>query len=140
MMTAISKYQFTLDLAVRDYECDLAGMVNNAVYLNYLEHARHVFLKEQGIDFKAWVEKGIALVVIRVEIDYLWALRSGDQFRVGINTERVSRLRFGFLQEISRLPDLKPVCRAKVVGTAINNSSNRPVWLPEIAALIGDEK
>lgn len=36
---------------VRDYECDLQGVVNNAAYLNYLEHARHEMLRLSGIDF-----------------------------------------------------------------------------------------
>lgn len=40
-------YRFRLDFSVRDYECDLAGMVNNATYLNYIEHTRHEFLKIQ---------------------------------------------------------------------------------------------
>lgn len=31
---------FRIDLKVRDYECDLQGIVNNGVYFNYLEHAR----------------------------------------------------------------------------------------------------
>lgn len=43
--------QFKLEFSVRDYECDLAGMVNNAAYLNYIEHARHEFLKTKNIDF-----------------------------------------------------------------------------------------
>ena len=40
---------FTLTLAVRDYECDLQGVVNNAVYQNYLEHARHQYLQSLGL-------------------------------------------------------------------------------------------
>ena len=39
---------FTLEMAVRDYECDLQAVVNNAVYQNYLEHARHEYLKSLG--------------------------------------------------------------------------------------------
>src|SRR3712207_6706997 len=104
-------YQFTLEFEVRDYECDLQGIVNNAVYQNYLEHTRHVFIKQQGLDFAALARQGINLVVVRIEIDYLYPLRSGDQFEVGLNLERVSRLRFGFEQDIFRLPDRKPILR-----------------------------
>jgi acyl-CoA thioester hydrolase len=113
-------YQFKLEFAVRDYECDLAGMVNNASYLNYIEHTRHEYLKSKQIDFAGLARQGLYLVVIRIELDYLYSLRSGDRFIVGTNAERVSRLRFGFQQDIYRLPDEKPVLRARVIGTAVD--------------------
>jgi acyl-CoA thioester hydrolase len=115
-------YQFTLQFDVRDYECDLQGIVNNAVYQNYLEHTRHVFLKRMGVNFAELAKRGIDLVVVRIEIDYLYPLRSGDTFVVGLDMERVSRLRFGFLQDIYRLPDHKPIARARVVGTALDDA------------------
>ncbi len=43
------KYEFELEFTVRDYECDLQGIVNNAVYLNYLEHTRHQYLLNKKI-------------------------------------------------------------------------------------------
>ena len=89
-------YQFSLPFAVRDYECDYEGIVNNAVYFNYIEHTRHEFLKQKGIKVVELAHQGINLVVIRIEIDYLWPLRSGDEFEVRMNMERISRLRFGF--------------------------------------------
>jgi acyl-CoA thioester hydrolase len=48
---------------------------------------------------------------------------------VALNAERVSRLRFGFQQDIYRLPDEKPILAAKVIGTALNEQG-RP-RLPE---------
>lgn len=112
--------RFSIELAVRDYECDLQGIVNNAVYLNYLEHARHEFLRTQEVDFAALAEEGIFLVVLRIEVDYLQSLRSGDRFVVEVDLERVSPLRLAFVQHIYRLPDRKSVVRARVTGTGIN--------------------
>jgi len=96
----MNEQSFKIDFEVRDYECDMEGIVNNAVYMNYLEHARHAFLKHKGYDFAALTQKGIHLVVIRIEADYLYPLRSGDKFYVTANTERISKLRFGFIQDI----------------------------------------
>jgi acyl-CoA thioester hydrolase len=131
----MKEYQFKLEFAVRDYECDLAGMVNNASYLNYIEHTRHQFLKNNDIDFAGLAREGIYLVVIRIEMDFLYSLRSGDTFFVGTNFERVSRLRFGFQQDIYRLPDEKPVLRAKVIGTAVD-AKGKPVLPKELEQVL----
>jgi len=131
----MNDYRFKLDFEVRDYECDLAGMVNNASYLNYIEHARHEFLRSSGIDFAGLAAQGVYLIVVRIEMDFLYPLRSGDRFCVGLNPERVSRLRFGFQQDIYRLPDEKPVLKAKVIGSAINENG-RPRLPKEILSLI----
>ncbi len=69
-------WQHALEMEVRDYECDLQGVVNNANYQHYLEHARHVFLKSLGIDFAAFAARGINLVVARIEIDYKFPLKA----------------------------------------------------------------
>jgi acyl-CoA thioester hydrolase len=117
-------YQFKQNFQVRDYECDLQGIVNNAVYLHYLEHTRHEFLKKSGIDLVALTGKGINLVVIRVEIDYLSSLRGGDPFLVSLNCKRITRMRFGFEQDIIHLPDNKLVAKAKTICTSVNKAGN----------------
>lgn len=125
---------FGIELEVRDYECDMEGIVNNAVYMNYLEHARHRFIKHKGFDFAELARRGIQLVVIRVEADYLFPLRSGDRFIVTAGIERVSKLRFGFIQEIFRLPDDKPILKARVIGTSLD-TSGRPKYFTEVEGL-----
>lgn len=125
---------FTLEMAVRDYECDLQGVVNNAVYQNYLEHARHEYFKTIGIDFAVLTAQGTNLVVTRVEIDYKTSLVSGDRFVVEVRLERVSPVRIGFRQDMYRLPDRKLVVKALVTGTALNAKGrpHLPVELKDI--------
>ena len=73
-------FQFQLSFSVRDYECDMQGIVNNAVYQNYMEHTRHEFIKSIGLDFAWLCEQGIDVVVARIEIAYKQSLRSGETF------------------------------------------------------------
>jgi acyl-CoA thioester hydrolase len=126
---------FSLELSVRDYECDLQAVVNNAVYQNYLEHARHEYLKSLGIDFAALAAQGINLVVTRVEMDYKWPLRSGDRFRVEVTPVRISPVRIGFRQTIRLLPDGREVVSALVTGTALNDRG-RPRIPPELESAL----
>jgi len=73
-------FQFQLEMAVRDYECDMQGIVNNAIYQNYMEHTRHEFIKTLGLNFTALCEQGIDVVVARIEIAFKNSLRSDDHF------------------------------------------------------------
>lgn len=122
---------FRLDMTVRDYECDVQGIVNNAVYLNYLEHARHRHLLSLGVDFVEMAERGLYLVVTRMELDFRRPLRSGDRFTVTSSLGRVSRLRFRFDQAVSRNGDSAEVLRALVLGTAMDEGG-RPVRVREL--------
>jgi len=130
------EYAFKLDFKVRDYECDLQGVVNNSVYQNYLEHTRHEFLLESGIDFAALARDNIHLVVVRAELDYRYPLRSGDRFWVGLNMQQASKVRFDFLQDIHRSADGKLILNAKITGTSLNERG-RPFVPEQIYRLFG---
>jgi acyl-CoA thioester hydrolase len=130
----MSEQLFKLEFEVRDYECDMEGIVNNAVYMNYLEHARHAYLKHKGFDFATLTQTGLRLVVIRIEADYLYPLRSGDSFYVTATVDRISKLRFGFSQDIFRSHDHKPILKAKVIGTSLN-VDGKPAYFKEIEGL-----
>ena len=107
------KYFFTLEIAVRDYELDSEGIVNNAIYLHYLEHTRHAFVKQEGIPFGSLTSDGLIPVVRRMEIDYHMPLRSGDVMLSRLWIERKGA-RFIFYQDIFRKEDEALVVRAVV--------------------------
>jgi len=124
------EYLYCLEFSVRDYECDLQGIVNNANYQHYLEHARHEFLLSKGISFEDLHSKGLDLIITRVEIDYKYPLRSRDKFIVCLNLKRQGNVRILFEQDIFRLPDRKHIVHALVTGAAIRNG--RPVSPVEV--------
>lgn len=118
-------FNFELELQVRDYECDIQGIVNNAVYQNYLEHCRHKFLNSVGLDFAQLHNDGIDAVVIRAEIDYKFPLRPGDNFLVHLQIAKHGRLRVIFNQQIIRKHDEQLMVNAKI--TAVLTKNNRPI-------------
>lgn len=111
----------TLEFIVRDYECDLQAVVNNANYQHYLEHARHEFLISRGISFIDLHKEGIDLTVTRVEIDYKYPLRSRDRFIVNTFIKRDGNVRLAFHQDIYRIPDDKLIVKAVVTGVSTRN-------------------
>ncbi len=72
---------FSLDMKVRDYECDLQGVVNNSNYQRYMEHTRHEFWESLGANFGDMHDQGLDAFVYKVTITYRKALRSGNRFR-----------------------------------------------------------
>ena len=113
-----TNHKFSLKLNVRDYECDIQGVVNNAHYQHYLEHARHEYLITKGISFAKLHEEGIDLIVSKVEIDYIYPLRSMDKFIVTVDIQREGNVRMAFIQKIFRIPDNKLIVKGKVTGVA----------------------
>ena len=113
-------YDFELRMKVRDYECDLQGIVNNANYQHYIEHTRHEFLLSRGISFAALHEQGIDAVVARLNMAFKQPLRSGDEFISRLALRR-DGLRYVFQQDIYRYPDEKPVIKATVDAVCVVN-------------------
>jgi acyl-CoA thioester hydrolase len=109
------------EFVVRDYELDSQGVVNNAVYQNYLEHARHEFLKSIGLNFNELHKKGTDAVVHKIELEYKRALRGDDRFVIETWAEQEGNVRFVFYQNIYNLPDRTPVLIGKVTAVFMGN-------------------
>lgn len=107
------EYLFLIEMKVRDYECDLQGVVNNSNYQRYMEHARHEFLESLGDNFSKMHDEGYDAMVAKVEIAYKQPLRSGDRFWVGLNC-RKEGVRFIFDEDVIRIKDQQLVASGKV--------------------------
>lgn len=117
----MNKSLFSLDFEVRDYECDLQGIVNNANYMHYLEHTRHKFLLSKGVDFAKLHDEGIDAVVIKAELSYKNSLKSGDAFYCTLNVEMRGRLKIIFNQKIFRKKDKALILEAIISSACVQN-------------------
>ena len=107
------KYIFEARMMVRDYECEIEGIVNNANYLHYTEHTRHLFLKSCGLSFAEMHSRGVDAVVAHMDLRYKVPLRCDDEFisRLALKKEG---LRYVFYQDIYRASDDK-LCFKSVI-------------------------
>ena len=95
---------FSFPMRVRDYECDIQGIVNNANYFHYFEACRHEFIESRGVEFADLHRRGIDVVVAQAELKFKRSLQPRDYFEVRLAMEKRG-LRYSFLQEIVRSVD-----------------------------------
>ena len=96
------KYLFISTVKIRDFECDMQGVVNNAYYHNLLMQTRTEFLASLGIDRAQWSEElGIDFVVYEAAIQYRSPIQRGETFRSCLNMHREGA-RYVYLQDFRR--------------------------------------
>lgn len=74
---------FSVRVQARAYELDRQGHVNQAVYLQYAEHARWRFLQEAGLTPDVLGEAGIGPALLKANVRFHRELRAGDEVDVG---------------------------------------------------------
>lgn len=119
-------------MEVRDYELDVQGVVNNAIYQHYLEHVRHRFLTHIGHDFVQLHEDGTDAVVHKAELTYRRSLVNSDRFKITLRAQKQGTVRFIFYQNIYRIPDNELMLEGKTTVVFMNNG--KPIRPPEAFA------
>ena len=116
----MENYIYRLEMKVRDYECDIQGVVNNANYQHYLEYARHEFLEYIGGSFSQMHDEGFDMMVSKITLEYKRPLRGGDKFVVCINAQRKGA-KLVFVQDIYNLADDALVLKGEVDVICLKN-------------------
>ncbi|MGX1772321.1 acyl-CoA thioesterase [Nocardia brasiliensis] len=106
---------FTIPIVVRGYELDTQGHLNQAVYLQYTEHARWEMLRAAGLPQDKLIATGVGPVVLESTIKYLRELRGGDEVTVDTDIEYSGGKTFAFRHEIRKL-DGTVAAEARVVA------------------------
>lgn len=108
-------FPFFVHEAVRGYEIDLFGHVNNAVYMNWLEHARWALYAAHG----EGVGQDSAMVAVRhVTLDYTHDVRYGETVRLTITPVRVGETSFVLRQTVEIATSEDPARMGKTALSA----------------------
>lgn len=126
---------------VRDYELDIQQVVNNANYLNYFEHARHLILRELGIDFVTWHQQHLDFVLVESNIKYKKPLRSQDQFIITSTMHRKGRVRICFSQNIYLITHSQNqpgdlIAEALFTAACVDTKRNKACMPPELSDIL----
>ncbi|MBJ6641011.1 acyl-CoA thioesterase [Streptomyces sp. DHE7-1] len=106
---------FSVRVTVRGYETDVQGHLNQAVYLNYAEHARWSLLQAVGVTQARLRERGVGPVALETTIRYRRELLAGDEVDVSCAFEWGGGKTFKIRQEI-RKPDGTVAAEVTAVG------------------------
>ncbi len=112
-LTEAFTHQVTLE--VRDYELDSQGIVNNAQYLHYLEHARAKFCEAQHIDLFGFAERGLVFVLYKTELTFRRSLTHAMLFTVTTTCYQHSPTRLIFRQAIHDQQEIRYLDAASIV-------------------------
>jgi acyl-CoA thioester hydrolase len=117
---------FRVRITVRGYELDTQGHLNQAVYLQYSEHARWEFLRAAGITQDRLIASGVGPVVLEITVRYLRELRGGDEVDVTCELHWGEGKTFQIVQNFTR-PDGTEVATVTGVGGLLDLSARRLV-------------
>lgn len=116
----MSNKVFKWESKVRDYELDSQGIVNHAIYINYLEQTRSEYATSLGIDFIEYHKAGYQFVIAALAIEYRKPLFSKMEFYVTVETKSFDDKRMEFYQEIRRKSDDALIAVATVTSACID--------------------
>lgn len=93
---------FRVRIAVRNYELDTQGHVNQAVYLQYAEHARWELMRAAGIPSEKLLASGVGPVQLEFRMKFKRELRATDELDVSCDFVWGDRKVFTLEQEFVR--------------------------------------
>jgi acyl-CoA thioester hydrolase len=120
---------FQVRVGVRGYELDIQGHLNQAVYLQYAEHARWEFLRAAGVTPDRMQAARRGPVVLETTIRYRSELRAGDEVDVTCAFEWGGGKTFRLLQEF-RKTDGTLAAEVTAVGGVLDLDARRLVADP----------
>lgn len=121
---------FSIPVRVYYEDTDAGGVVYYANYLKFFERCRTEWMRLAGHDQSALVANaGIGFVARKASCDYLKPARLDDELMVGLEVEKLTRVRVVFHQQVRRGNDL--LVAGNVEIACVNMATMTPTAIPD---------
>lgn len=110
-------------------DCDMMGVVNNAVYVHLMEDARVDALSQLGLEYKGMEANGFAGPVLSLSVDYKNSARFGDEIEITVSFDRYTGARLFLSYTISEKGTGKLYATAKSEHCFIDLKTGAPVLI-----------
>ncbi|CAL5056727.1 unnamed protein product [Urochloa decumbens] len=127
---------FELEMTVRDCELDKYGVVNNAVYADYIETARQEMISSLGVCTGSIACTGRAMALSELNVKYFAPLKRGAKFVVMVRVVGIKGVRMLMEHLIATLPERKLVLEAMATVVCLNEDYRPTRMFPEMANLL----
>ena len=121
---------FTIPVRVYYEDTDAGGVVYYANYLRFFERCRTEWMRFAGHDQSALAsEAGIGFVARKASCEYLRPARLDDQLSVGLEVEKLTRVRVVFRQHVCRGDD--ELVTGTVEIACVDMATMKPAPIPD---------
>lgn len=132
--------EMSTDFEVTEDDIDLFNHMNYRRYIEQLESARAEWFNGAGIPFTVMAEKGIAAVILKLEIEYVKEARLADRLTIKTWSDKIGTKSFSLKQKIyNETNDVMTKSTCTFVMFDTTNRKSIPV-VNEIAIHFQNEK
>jgi acyl-CoA thioester hydrolase len=127
-MTHPKPLEVSLQLPVRTYDIDFAGIVSNIVYIRWFEDMRLAMLSDL-FPLEEQLQQGFAPIVLQTKIDYKQSIVFGDRPIGKMWIESLESLRWVVSAEITTGDQISAL--GQQMGVFVNLQTKKPMRIPE---------
>ncbi len=128
----ISDFKHKITVTVRFNEVDMLGVCNNAVYINYFEHARLQYIKAAGLMPEGGIfSDGRLFFMVRNEINYRSHARYDDELNVYTRISYIKNSSYGFEHIIENSGNKEIIVDGSGVVVHVDPKTSKSTPLPE---------
>ena len=121
-------FETSIDIEVKTYDIDFAGVVSNIVYIRWIEDLRLAMLATH-YPLQNQLERDIAPAILQTKIDYKKSIRLFDVVSGRIWISDIKRIKWFLQVEIYAQDKVAAVVEQS--GVFVSLSRSRPVSIPD---------